>query len=259
MAFRDRFLTPKVARATTAPSAIVATGAGAALGILVGLGPIGAVVLGGAAWATRVLAAVPGAPRRPAIEPRRLAEPWRGVMSGVLDARRRYDRAVTSVRPGPLRDRLTDVGVRMDTAVDEAWRIAGAGNTLSDGRRQIDTDAIQRDLDAATAAPRTERSDRTVEAIRSQLDAAQRLDRTIYDTYDQLRLLDARIDETVTRTVELSVSQTGGSDLGGLDAEVDSIVTELEALRQAVEETDATAAGPIPDGTTGPTGTTGQA
>jgi hypothetical protein len=59
MAFRDRFLTPRVARAITSPSAIVATGAGAAAGILVGLGPVGAVALGAAALGARVLAAVP--------------------------------------------------------------------------------------------------------------------------------------------------------------------------------------------------------
>ena len=75
--------------------------------------------------------------------------------------------------------------------------------------------------------------------MQAQLDSAERLDQTIYDTYERLRLLDARLDETVTRTVELSVTQTDTSDLGGLDTEVESIVTEMEALRQAVEETDA--------------------
>ena len=44
----------------------------------------------------------------------------------------------------------------------------------------------------------------------------------------------------VTRTVELSVSQATTDDLGGLGAEVDSIVNDMEALRQAVEETQGT-------------------
>ena len=67
--------------------------------------------------------------------------------------------------------------------------------------------------------------------------SAERLDRTINDTYDQLRLLDARIDETVTRTVELSVTQSDADAVGGLGDEVESIVGDMEALRQAVEET----------------------
>ena len=241
--FRDRFLTPKVARTVTSPSAIVATGAGAAVAILVGLGPIGAVVLGAGAYAARVLAAVPRSPSRPGISPRTLGEPWRPLIEDVLDARRRYDQALEGVRTGPLRDRLGQVGDRLDTAVDEAWRIASAGNTLSQGRRRIDTDGIRRDLEAATsaaAAQHSERSEQTVQAIRSQLASADRLDRTIYDTYERLRLLDARIDETVTRTVELSVTQSDVSDLAGLDTEVESIVQEMEALRQAVEETDGT-------------------
>ena len=63
------------------------------------------------------------------------------------------------------------------------------------------------------------------------------MDSTIADAYDRLRLLDARIDETVTRTVELSVTQTDAESLAGLGDEVDSIVGDMEALRQAVEET----------------------
>jgi hypothetical protein len=240
MSFRDRFFTPRVARATTSPSAILATGAGAAVGILAFANPIGAVVLGLGAYAARVLAAVPRAPERPATDVRGLVDPWRGLMQGVLDARRRYDKAIASVQAGPLRDRLGEVGTRLDTAVDDAGRIARAGNTLSEGRAQIDVVAVRAELDAARAAPRTERSDATVQAISAQLESAERLDRTIYDTYDRLRLLDARLDETVTRTVELAVTQADAREVGGIGSEVDAIVSEMESLRLAVEETDAT-------------------
>lgn len=237
--YRDRFFTPGVARAITSPSAILLTGAGAAVGI-VALGPVGGIVLGAAAFAGRVLAAVPRAAKRPGINPRALDEPWRTVMDEILDAGRRFERALAGVREGPLRERLAELGTRLDTAVDEAWRIASAGHALTEGRRQIDTGRIARELHAAEQAPHTGRSEQTVAAIRSQLAAAERLDATIGDTYDRLRLLDARIDESVTRTVELSVTQADTDDLGGLgglDDEIDSIVGDMEALRQAVEET----------------------
>ena len=81
------------------------------------------------------------------------------------------------------------------------------------------------------------RSGQTIAAIEAQLAAAERMDVTIADAYDRLRLLDARIDETVTRTVELSVSQTDDGSVAGLGVEVDSIVGDMEALRQAIEET----------------------
>src|SRR5690606_15832657 len=56
--FRDRFLTPRVARAITAPTSILLLGGVAAAGILAG-GPIVGAVLGVGAYAGRVLAAVP--------------------------------------------------------------------------------------------------------------------------------------------------------------------------------------------------------
>lgn len=244
--FRDRFLTPRVARATTSPSAIVAVGAGAAAGILVGLGPIGAVVLGAGAWAARVLAAVPRAPARQNVSPRQLADPWRSLLADVQSSRGRFDDALRGVRAGPLLDRLRGLGDRLDTAIDEAGRIARAGNTLTDGRRRIDTATLQRELAETRAMAATDRTAQMERSVQSQLDAAERLDRTIADTYERLRLLDARIDETVTRTVELSVTQVEGDDLGGLDAEVESIVGEMEALRQAVEETDTSALPDLP-------------
>lgn len=243
MAFRDRFYTQGVARAITSPSAILATGAGAAAGILVGLGPIGAVALGAAAFGARVLAAVPRrrASEKPVGNPRGLTQPWRGAMEQVLDSRRRFDRATGTLEPGPLRDRLASVAERLDVAVHEAWRIAQAGDLLTSGRKQIDTTGITAELTAAQQAPGTPRSAEMIAAMQSQLESAARIDRTIADAYDRLRLLDARTDEAVARAVELSVSQADPDAVATLDSDVNQIVGDLEALRQAIEETDRTA------------------
>ncbi|MEI7886749.1 MAG: hypothetical protein WCJ04_05080 [Actinomycetes bacterium] len=235
--FRDRFLTPQVARAITSPSAILVTAAGASAAILVGLGLPGVVLLGAGAFAARVLASVPRNSARPRISPKSLIDPWQSLMVGILDARKRYRSALKAMQAGPLKDRLGELGERLESGVDEAWTIAQAGNQLSLGRKQINSDTITAELQQAQTTAHTGRSDQTIQALQAQLSSAQRLDLTISDTYDQLRLLDARIDEMVTRTVELSVSQATTDDLGGLGAEVDSIVNDMEALRQAVEET----------------------
>ncbi len=235
--FRDRFLTPKVARAITSPSAIVATGVGASVGVLTGLPVIGILGLAVAAFAARVLSAVPRAPEQRRVDTRGLQEPWRGLLGEVIDAGRRFDKALATVQSGPLKERLSTIGGRLQTGINEAARIAHAGQQLSSGRAQIDTNRIQAELATASSGARTPRSEQTIKAITSQLASAERLDATIAETYDKLRLLDARIDETVTRTIELSVSQSGSDDLSALGPEVDSIVSDLEALRQAVEET----------------------
>ena len=57
------------------------------------------------------------------------------------------------------------------------------------------------------------------------------------DTDSQLRLLNARLDEAVVRTIELSVQADDVADLGGLGNDVDQMVDEMEALRRAIDET----------------------
>jgi uncharacterized MAPEG superfamily protein len=238
MGFRDRFFTQRVARTVTSPSAIVATGAGVALGVILGFG-FWAIGLGVLAYGARVLAAVPRKTGRgdTAISPRSLDQPWRGAVEQVQNARRNFDEATRSVADGPLRDRLDGVAARLDTAVAEAWRIAQAGHVLTKGRKQIDSTRIGSELNHARSRPAGSTTSETIAAMESQLASAARLDATIQDTYDRLVLLDARTDEAVARAVELSVSQADDQAIGELDSDVGRIVGDLEALRLAIEET----------------------
>jgi len=143
---------------------------------------------------------------------------------------------------GPLRDRLLEIASRVDTGIDEVWRIARQGHAIVEARSHLEVESIRRELAAAeddagerwavgSALPRT------VEALRSQLEAAERMDRVIADAHSRLRLLDARLDEAVARALELSVQADRPDDLTGLHADVDVLVTEMEALRRALEET----------------------
>lgn len=237
MSFRDRFFTPRVARAVTSPSAIIATGAGVSVGVLLGLG-VWSVALGVLAYGLRVLAAVPRRDRSAdAIAPRSLAQPWRGAVEQVQNARRNFEAATSGVADGPLRERLEAVGSQLDAAVAEAWRIASAGDVLSRGRKRIDTTRITSELDHARSRPEGSTRAGTIEAMEAQLASAARLDATIQDTQDRLVLLDARTDEAVARAVELAVSQADERALGELGADVGRIVGDLEALRLAIEET----------------------
>jgi ABC-type phosphate transport system auxiliary subunit len=65
------------------------------------------------------------------------------------------------------------------------------------------------------------------------------MDEVIDDTLSQLRLLDARLGEAVVRMLELSAQAEVALAVPQLSSEVDDLVTDLEALRQAVEETHA--------------------
>ncbi len=237
--FRDRFLTPPVARAITSPLGIVLFGVGAAASIVVGVPVIAAAGVGAAAWGGRVLAAVPRDDRSARVDPKALAQPWRGYAEEAQAAKGRFDQVVASVRTGPLRDRLEALSGRLDDGVDESWRIARRGQELDGAIGRIDTASAQVQLAELQRGARGRRPSpseaATAQSLEAQLASARRLGDLRQRSVDRLRLLDARFDELLARTVEVSVG-TGDTDVLGND--VDGLVHELEALRIAMEETD---------------------
>ncbi|MFN2555778.1 MAG: hypothetical protein ABR592_02720 [Nitriliruptorales bacterium] len=240
MGFRDRFLTPGVARALTSPSGILLAGAGTSLGILAGLPIVGAAAIGAAAYAARVALAIPRR-QRERIDLRIVGDPWRSFVREALDARRRYDRAVQAVAAGPLRERLAEIGARLDDGVDECWRIALRGQALKRALGELEpSDAIRRELQQVRRERTRDREsshlDATEQALRAQLESRERIAAVADETRERLRLLNARLDEAVARAVELALQASDASDLGGLGGDVDALVGEMEALRQALEE-----------------------
>ena len=239
----ERARTPAVARAVTSPSAVLLAGAGMSAGVLTGLPVAAAALVGVAAWAARVALAVPRRARGERVQPSAVAEPWRHFVRDALRARDRFAQAVHRSRPGPLRDRLEDVGRRLDQAVDECWRIARQGDSLEGALRQLDAQAVRAELDQIRAERAWARGESTAsleraeQSVRAQLASVERLERVASDAANRLRVLNAQLDEAVAQAVELSVSSSDSSQLSPLSADVDSVVGELETLRQALEET----------------------
>jgi hypothetical protein len=133
----------------------------------------------------------------------------------------------------------------LDQAVDECWRVAQQGDALEGALHQLDPDSVRAELAqvqseraAAEGASRVS-LDRAEEAIRAQLASVERLQRVARDTRSRLRALDAQLDGAVAQAVELSVSSGDTSRLSPVAADVESVVGELESLRQALAETSA--------------------
>jgi chromosome segregation ATPase len=153
--------------------------------------------------------------------------------------------------PGPLQDRLRDVAARLGDGVRECWRIACQGNELQDAYQQLDVPSVQAELKQLEDEKRASRSDhdhtasidRAIAAVRSQLSSAKRISDVATDAIDRLRVLNAQLDEAVARAVELSVHADSVGDVAPLGADVDSLVSELESLRQGLEETGGAATG----------------
>lgn len=239
MKFRDRFFTQPVARAITSPSAILAAGGGAAAGILTGLGPIGAIIGGIIAFVARVGMAIPKSEPSEKIDPFTLSDPWNRLMGDALAARNEFSEATRSARNGPVADRLSSIGEGIGHSVDECWAIAKAGHALAGARGRINLVQIQREFNDIQAL-RSHGTDATLDAtaasLQAQLDTANRMDATIRETQNRLRLLNARLDEAVTRCIELSVSHTDSAELGTVGDAVSDILGEMEALRSAITE-----------------------
>ena len=114
----------RTADAVMAPSAILLAGAGAAAAILGGLPLLAALGVGGVAGLVRIATLLPRSARGTRVDPMSIADPWRGFVREALDAQRRYRKAVSSANAGPLRDRLVEIGERIDAGVGEVWRVA---------------------------------------------------------------------------------------------------------------------------------------
>jgi len=232
-----------VAKALASPSGLGLAAGGAAAG---GVGAaaaglpivLGAAGLGGLAWLGRGAVAVPGQ-RGEKIDPFALREPWRHFVRDAVAAHETFQQLVRRTPAGPLHDRLAEIGERLEEGLRECWRIASRGDSLREARLAIDDASVRAELAQLHAQPGAHdpaARARLAEALQSQVDAADRLDRVIDETYDQLRLMDARMDNAVARALEISATAGDSSSVGTLGAEVDGLVDDLEALRQGLEE-----------------------
>jgi hypothetical protein len=237
----QRFLNARTARAITAPQAIVLGGVGTAVAIVAGLPIAGAVAAGAVAWGVRVALGLPRGPRLDRIDEFTLSAPWRKSVHQALAAQRRFNDAVHKADAGPLQDRLREIGERIDTGVRECWRVAQRGHAIEGGLKTLDVDSTQRalvDVERDLRNADDPRLQQTRESLRAQLHSAQRMIDAVHDATTQLRLLDARLDEAVTRAVELSLRSAPDADVSGLGSDVESLVTDMEALRSALEDVD---------------------
>lgn len=245
--FRDRLFSRRAARALLSPVGLVAGVAVGALVVVAGLPLWAGLAAGVAVWAVNAVRLLPRAPRAARIDPFTVQEPWRRFVQDALQARSRFRAAVDRAPAGPLHDRLREIASRVDDGVDEVWQIAQRGHTMVAARRGIDTAELDRraatlDSGQGAAGSTGGADDPVAQAIEVQRATASRMDAVIDRTRTELTVLDARLDEAVARTLELTTrASTDNAGLAGLGSDVDSLVTEMEALRLALDETDAAA------------------
>lgn len=242
----ERLFSRPVGKALASPSGLGAAVGGAVVGggaVTAATGSLGVGLVSGAfagtvAWLGRGAAAMPGK-RGDKIDPFALREPWRHFVADAVEAHQTFDLLVTRTPAGPLHDRLEEIAGRVREGLEECWRIASRGDSMREARIAIDDASVRAELaslHAPGAAGDPDARARLSAALQSQIDAATRLDRLIDRTYDELRLVDARLDDVVARAIEISATATDTSAFRNVGADVDGLVDDLEALRQGLEE-----------------------
>ena len=246
----ERFRTPQVARAMTSPSAILLTGIGAAAVIASNLPLVLAPIAGIAAYVARVGVALPRTKPDDEITPHSLREPWRTFTRDALQAKRRFDDTWKRTPHGPLKDRLGMLGQRIGDGVEECWQIARHADSLEEAQHAMRANEIESELqtvrhDIAQANNDGDREmlGRTEAALNAQLSSYMRIRSVADDARNRLRLLNAQLDEAVARAIELSVRRSDVSEVSSVSADVENLVTEMETLRQALQDTGATSSG----------------
>jgi hypothetical protein len=145
--------------------------------------------------------------KRERIDPFTLTDPWRSFVQDAQQAEGRFARISATVQDGPLRDRLGDIHQRVNDGLLACWRIAQSGHTLHKMVLQV--------------------ADTNSESV-------TRMRAREADTRDKLATLTHNLDEAVARAAELATGQAAGVDTVADD--VNNVVSDLEALRQAIAE-----------------------
>jgi hypothetical protein len=194
----------------------------------------------------KALASVAWSPSTSTPNPSMLDDPWRWFVSQAFALQRDIATAAINTRPGPMQDRLQAVADHVDAGRLEVWQVAQGGQRLTEARAHMDTAAISRQLSRLPTADQIGANPSladVAQALQAQLDTATRLEEQISSTYNGLLLLNARLGEVAARVNELAAQPHAVQDAAAVDGDVESVVEELIAVRQALTELDDDPAG----------------
>lgn len=234
MALRDRFFTPQVAKAILSPWRIIVSIVVAVGLALLGVHVVLAVLIGLVLYVVLVAVAMPRKGKRVHIDPFAIGEPWRQHVKGALRAKRRFDEILASAPPGAGRDRLRSIGERLQHGVEECWHIAKRGDQIDASVTRLNLPSARSDHQLLSQRPKDAATEATLASLQAQIDSGDRLKAISANAAQQLRLLEVRLSELAARAQEVAV---GGTDQVSYGKEVDDVITELEGMRLALDET----------------------
>lgn len=165
------------------------------------------------------------------VDPSAAPPRYAAAVADAVAVRRRWQAVVAGLRDGPTKDRMGELGERVDAGVLAVWETATRAAEVERVAEGLDVDRVTADYKAAKRDPAADPA--LVEALRARFESTQRLLNATDGVADQLRLLDARLGAAVARGAEVALLASPDGALA-LGAELDAVVGELDALRDGL-------------------------
>jgi hypothetical protein len=181
-----------------------------------------------------VLRRKPRAPTDPLahVQPAAVPPRYGPAVADALATRRRWHDVVDSLRDGPTKQRMAEIGERVDAGVLAVWETANRAADVERVAHGLEAEKVTADYKAAKRDPGADPA--LLDALRIRFESTQRLLNATDGLDEQLRLIDARLGAAVARAAEVAlVASPDAAD--ALGAELDAVVGELGALRDTLQ------------------------
>jgi hypothetical protein len=156
---------------------------------------------------------------------------WQPFVADAVEVRQRWHEVVTGLREGPVRDRLVELGDKIDAGVLAVHATAARAADAERIAATLDAERVTEDYKRAKRDPGVDPV--LLDALTARFTSVQRVLNALDDVDRQLRLLDVRMGAVVARGAEVALTAGQGSD--ELGRELDAVVAELGALQQSLD------------------------
>jgi uncharacterized RDD family membrane protein YckC len=164
----------------------------------------------------------------------RTAQPWRSLAARAAATRDRFDRFASTVEPGPIAHGLADIRRLIGDCVADCESLTARAEELASVADAVDTTGIRVRAAAARADALAHPEDRDLQslaaALAAELASSERLHALLASLDRNLHRLVAQLNDVVNQAIAVAFGSTR-------DADLRSLVDQLEALREAFADT----------------------
>jgi hypothetical protein len=170
--------------------------------------------------------------RHPGLDLTGVGDGYRAPVERALRSREQFRQLEQTVQPGPLRERLAELGRRVDAGVTAVVETARRATQLEQVVAGLDAERVTAELKQAR---RSGACAEIVDALGARFVSIQRLMNALDTLRERLPVLESRLATAVAHAAELALTSTAPA-VDRLEGELSAVVIELEALSRATAE-----------------------